>query len=168
MAPGPVEIVEGYRPGMIGRIVSMHAEYYHREHGFGVAFERKVAAGLAEFSSRLDRPTTGLWLAMRDGHICGSIAIDTEDLGTGDAHLRWFITDDTLRGTGTGRALLNRAIDFCDRANAPATQLWTFAGLDAARHLYESVGFTLAEEFTGSQWGTTVTEQRFVRHRPTT
>jgi hypothetical protein len=39
--------------------------------------------------------------------------------------------------------------------------LWTFAGLDPARHLYEKAGFTLVKERTGRQWGTEVEEQRF-------
>ena len=40
-------------------------------------------------------------------------------------------------------------------------RLWTFAGLDAARRLYERAGFRLAEERRGTQWGIEVTEQRF-------
>jgi len=36
-------------------------------------------------------------------------------------------------------------------------------GLDAARSLYERNGFTLADEYVGTQWGTPVTEQKFVR-----
>jgi hypothetical protein len=43
------------------------------------------------------------------------------------------------------------------------TQLWTFNGLNAARHLYESNGFKLAEENLGNQWGTEIMEQRFCR-----
>jgi len=39
--------------------------------------------------------------------------------------------------------------------------LWTFQGLDSARHLYEKYGFSLSEERTGEQWGSIVTEQRF-------
>ena len=39
--------------------------------------------------------------------------------------------------------------------------LWTFEGLDTARHLYEKVGFKLVEEHKGTQWGTEVNEQRF-------
>ena len=63
-------------------------------------------------------------------------------------------------------ALLQQALAFCDQQAFEATQLWTFSGLDAARRLYESSGFTLAEEWPGQQWGETVTEQRFVRARP--
>ena len=44
-----------------------------------------------------------------------------------------------------------------------APTLWTFKGLDAARHLYERHGFRLAEEYAGAQWGVNLVEQRFER-----
>ncbi len=59
--------------------------------------------------------------------------------------------------------MLERALAFAD-ARFEQTYLWTFKGLDAARHLYESHGFELAEEAPGRQWGAAVTEQRFVRN----
>ncbi len=42
----------------------------------------------------------------------GSVAIDGEDLGNNEAHLRWFILDDACRGTGIGRQLLACAMQF--------------------------------------------------------
>jgi len=39
--------------------------------------------------------------------------------------------------------------------------LWTFKGLNAAKHLYEKNGFKLVKQFKGMQWGTEVNEQRF-------
>ena len=101
------------------------------------------------------------------GRIVGGVAIDGEDLGGGVAHLRWFIVDEAERGRGLGRELLVRAVAFCSEAGFAAIELWTFAGLDAARHLYQDCGFVLVEEKPGSQWGRTVNEQRFVRTIPT-
>lgn len=161
----PVEIASGYRPGVIGRIAEMHAVYYARTSGFGCFFEGKVASEAAEFTARLERPGNGLWLAVRGGTVVGSIAIDGEDMGPGIAHLRWFIVDDGLRGSGVGRRMLAEAVGFCDRHGFAETQLWTFQGLDAARTLYEAAGFALVEETPGRQWGTDVVEQRFARLR---
>ncbi len=144
----------------------MHAGYYAREHGMGEVFERKVAEGLTEFLPRLQNSRNRLWLATtagQNGQIVGSLAIDSEDLGAGQAHLRWFILDDGCRGQGVGSALLRRVIDFVDQERFTRTVLWTFKGLDAARHLYERNGFHLAEEYSGAQWGVNLTEQRFVR-----
>ncbi len=158
-----VTIVAGYQPGMIGRITEMHGSYYAREHHFGSFFEAKVAAGLADFSGRLDNANNQIWLAMQNGRIVGSVAIDGEDLGNNEAHLRWFILDDGCRGGGVGRKLIAEAMKFCDERQFSAVQLWTFNKLTAARRLYESFGFVLSKEWQGDQWGSTITEQQFTR-----
>lgn len=169
--PPRIEIVAGYQPGLIARIVQMHALYYARESGFGQRFESVVASGLADFCGRLETPRNAIWAAMQDGQIIGSIAIDGEDLNRKNldkdvAHLRWFIVDDGVRGGGVGRRLLSTALAFVDEKAFTETHLWTFAGLSAARRLYEAHGFTCVEEWSGTQWGKEVLEQRFVRPRP--
>lgn len=156
-------IRSGYMPGIIGRIVDMHSRYYSETAGFGAHFESRVAAGLAKFTGRLDTPRSQIWVAERNGEIHGSIAIDGEDLGNGIAHLRWFIVDETLRGSGAGKRLLAEALAFCDDHNFAMTDLWTFKGLTAARSLYEANGFHLIDEYEGNQWGSSVTEQKFRR-----
>jgi GNAT superfamily N-acetyltransferase len=161
-----LRIESTYRPGAIGRCAEMHATYYARQAGFGRAFEAQVASGMAEFSERLQSPCNGLWLALMGERIVGTIAIDGEDLEPGIAHLRWFIVDDGICGSGIGRRLLSEAIAFCDRQAFTETHLWTFQGLDAARKLYEINGFSLVEERPGHQWSKEVLEQRFVRLRP--
>ncbi|ORC23242.1 MarR family transcriptional regulator [Enterobacter cloacae subsp. cloacae] len=163
--PDELKIVQGYLPGMIGRIAEMHGSYYAREHNFGRFFEAKVASGLAEFSGRLDKPCNQIWLAVLNDRIVGSVAIDGEDLEQGEAHLRWFIIDDGCRGHGAGKKLLNEAILFCDSVGFSAVHLWTFNKLTTARRLYESFGFTLAKEWEGDQWGSLITEQQFTRRR---
>jgi len=160
-----IHIVPGYRAGALGRITEMHASFYSRHAGFGQFFESQVATGLAEFAARLGNPGNGLWLALQAGHIVGAIAIDGEDLGNGNAHLRWFIVDEGIRGSGIGNRLLMQATDFCDRAGFTEIHLWTFDGLQVARRLYEANGFKLVEERRGRQWGKTMTEQLFARRR---
>ena len=161
MSSEQLSLEMGYRPGAIGRVTELHAAYYSRHAGFGLAFERVVAQGLCDFCARYEPGRDGLWLVMRDGQIEGSIAIDGLHAHTQGAHLRWFIVSDALRGQGLGRQLLRTAMDFCRTAGHEHTYLWTFAGLDAARHLYEAEGFELRHEAPGSQWGLEVREQRF-------
>jgi GNAT superfamily N-acetyltransferase len=163
MAAGPPAIVEGYRPGCIGDIASLHARFYATHWGFGAFFEHRVATELATFAAALPAEGKALWLCQAQGRTLASLAIDG-DTRTGAAHLRWFIVDDALRGSGVGRQLMVRAMQFVD-ARFEHTSLWTFKGLDAARHLYESFGFRLAQQAEGAQWGTRVTEQRFSRPR---
>jgi len=163
-----LEIVTGYRPGMIGRIAEMHGRYYAEHYQFGYFFEAKVAAGLAEFAGRLEQADNQIWLAMDKGVIVGSVAIDGQDLGDNQAHLRWFILDESCQGSGVGNRLLTEAMRFCDQRGFRATQLWTFSGLNAARRLYERFGFTLTNEWQGDQWGATMTEQQFSREGAST
>lgn len=158
-----IEIVSGYRTGMIGRITEMHGTYYAKNYGFGHFFEAKVASGLAEFSERLHDQNNNIWLAIHNDQIIGSVAIDGQDLGNNEAHLRWFILENGYQGSGIGKRLLAEAIAFCDQKGFSAVQLWTFSGLDAARKLYESFGFKLTKEWEGNQWGKTMLEQQFTR-----
>ncbi|MES2187278.1 MAG: helix-turn-helix domain-containing GNAT family N-acetyltransferase [Pseudomonadota bacterium] len=161
--PSAVDIRQGYQPGAIGRAAEMHAAYYSRAAGFGQFFESQVATGMAAFASRLGDPCNGLWTAWQTGRILGTVAIDGEELAADNAaHLRWFVVDDALRGQGAGRALLRSALAFCTDSGFTAVHLWTFQGLDAARHLYEAAGFVLREERPGARWGREVVEQRFV------
>jgi len=155
------EIREGYVPGAVGRIVELHAGYYHEHWGFGLPFETKVATELAEFLGRYEESRDRFWVVMQDGRIEGSLAIDGIHADTEGAHLRWFILSDKLRGKGLGRQLMEVAIRFSRSNGYRLVYLWTFDGLNAARHLYEKSGFRLNAEHYGTQWGKEVKEQRF-------
>lgn len=156
-----VEIARGYIPGSIGRVAELHGTYYQKHQGFGLFFEAKVATELAAFLGRYDEKRDGFWTASLEGRIEGSITIDGIHAEGEGAHLRWFIMSDALRGKGVGNRLINAAIDFCRNKRYERVYLWTFEGLDAARHLYEKTGFRLVEQHRGTQWGTEVNEQRF-------
>ncbi len=159
---GRVEIT-GYRPGALSRVCEMQTRYYAREWGFGLPFETRVAADMAAFLANFDAGNDLFRVAVRDGEILGSITIIGHDNDADEnlAHLRWFIMDDRLRGTGTGGELLRQAVGFARDSGRRGVYLWTFEGLTAARHLYEQAGFRLVESNPGMTWGKQVTEQRF-------
>jgi len=163
-SPRPPGIERGFRPGLLGDVVALQARDYARAWGFGPFFEAKLAREMGAFAARYD-PERDLILSTRDGpRTTGSITVDGNDpeAPAGFLHLRWFITADGERGKGTGRALLDESLAFARATGRPGVYLWTFAGLDAARRLYDSAGFRLVEDLVGSTWGTRVTEQRFV------
>lgn len=159
---GDVVIAEGWRPGVVGAIVALHAVYYARAWGFGPFFEAKVARELAEFLDRYDGDHDRLFVAVQDEHIVGSLVIDGgKAIGGKDAHLRWFILDQAWHGAGIGARLMESGMAFLRAGAFARCTLVTFAGLDAARTLYERAGFRLVGEAQAMTWGTRVTEQRF-------
>lgn len=165
-APLRHKILEGYQTGMIGDVAAMHGRTHGHIIGNGPVFESVVAAAMAEFMPRIDRPMNNSWNVLDGGRVIGTITIDGEDLDGNIAHLRWFILSERLRGLGLGQQLLQKALDHCDRLGFDEIHLWTLKGLDAARALYEKHGFELTDEYIGDQWGKAVTEQKFVRKRP--
>lgn len=157
--------LDGYRPGALAGVVGLHMAYYAPVWNFGLAFETKVAAELAEFLRRME-PARDLFLgAYRDGSLLGSIVVDVSQGGRRGAHLRWFVVGDAARGSGLGKRLMERAMAHCDERRSPIW-LTTFAGLEAARILYGRHGFELAEESDVDQWSGGVREQLFVRPAP--
>ena len=156
-----VELIRGYRAGSIGRVAELHGTYYQQNWSFDVFFEAKVATELAAFLCRYDHQRDGFWTALVEGRIDGSITIDGSNAATKGAHLRWFVISGALRGKGVGNQLIETAVDFCRGLGYRRVYLWTFDGLNPARHLYEKNGFRLVEQQKGSQWGKEVNEQRF-------
>jgi len=156
-----IKILDSYYPGVIGRITELHANYYSKNWGFGLYFESKVATELSEFLNRFEKNRDGIWTAQINSEIVGSIIIDGYKSDGEGARLRWFILDTNYQGKGIGNLLMDKAITFCQEKEYEKIYLWTFAGLDAAKHLYEKYGFKLCKEHQDSQWGKAVSEQMF-------
>jgi GNAT superfamily N-acetyltransferase len=157
---------DGYRPGALGCVLGLHMDYYAAQWGFGRAFEIKVATELAEFLARMDASRDLFLTAWRGDALAGSISMDVTGGGPDGAHLRWFVVSGRERGSGLGKELMARAIGHADSVAAGPVWLTTFAGLEAARALYERHGFTLCSESEDDQWQGGVREQLFRRPAP--
>ena len=159
--------------GDIGRITAMHGEMYGAEYGWDHTFEAYVGEYLSRFARDYgSNPRERIWIAERrdeephsrhgavvSGAIAGCIAI--VEVAAGVAQLRWFIVSPESRGSGLGRTLLQRAIDFSRDAGYGRIVLDTVSDLTAAARLYHAAGFRLAAETRGVGWGSEVTEQRY-------
>jgi len=154
----------GYIPGAIGRITELHAHYYSAHHGFGLFFEAKVATEMSALLNNFNPDRDGFWTASYDGQIIGSIAIDGSEAQSKGARLRWLIVAPGFQGRGTGTRLVESALKFCADRGFGKIYLTTFAGLDAARHIYEKTGFRLVFEERGDFWGGPQLEQRFEKN----
>jgi ribosomal protein S18 acetylase RimI-like enzyme len=163
-----IDIGHGPLPGLAEEIVRLHKIYYSREWGLGGAFENIVAAGIADFMPRCEAGNSRIFHASRDGVLLGALTLDAGEPGAPAAscHLRWFILADEAQGQGIGTALMRKATAFMGERRIAHCWLTTFAGLTAARKLYENYGFRLTSSSTASTWGRELEEQRFDWHRP--
>lgn len=160
--PGPEDIaIHDYRAGALGSVCALQAAYYAREWDFGLPFETKVAAEMAEFLGRADWGRDLFKIALLEDEIVGSITLDASATNDGVAHLRWFVVADAARGRGLGRRLMSLAMAFAHETGIEKIYLTTFEGLDPARALYEKAGFELVTSTPGTTWGREVVEQRF-------
>jgi GNAT superfamily N-acetyltransferase len=159
--PNELEL-HGYYPGAVGKITEAHAVYYYEHWGFDFTFETQVGKELSEFMIGFEENRDGLWIAIVNGKFAGSIVIDGRGADAEGARLRWFIVDSDFQGTGIGKALISRAIEFCKQKGYRRVYLWTFKGLEAARALYEYHQFCLKQEHLVDQWGQKILEQMFV------
>lgn len=151
----------GYLPGVIGRIVELHATYYYEYWGFDVSFEVQVGRELSEFIGSFQEGRDGFWVATYEGEPIGAIAVDGKRAHTEGARIRWYIVAPDFQGYGIGRTLLCDALTFCKSSSYKKVYLWTFRGLNRARRLYERAGFRLCEEHEVDQWGRNIREQKF-------
>lgn len=152
--------LSGYYPGLIGQITQLHAVYYAQHWGLDLSFEAQVSRELSEFMVGFQPQRDFLRAARQGERLAGAVALDGSQAE--GARLRWFIVDPAWQGQRLGRRLLNEAMVFGRAAGHLHLFLWTFAGLDAARRLYEAAGFSLAEEHPVQQWGRSIVEQKFV------
>ena len=159
-APEPETKIEiGYVPGILGKISELFALHFAKSHGFGLAFEAKVAVEMAEFLGRYDE-NRDLQLSLHKGReILGGLSVDGQNAETNGARLRWFILSENAGEGGWGSKLLQKAIEHCCHQGYPSLFLTTVSGLAASRHLYEKHGFTLISEVEDRTWGTLSTEQ---------
>ncbi len=151
----------GYLPGLLGWTLAEHGRYYAEHWDFGPFFESKVASEMADFVGRMDRPGNHIWSVGDPQGFVATLTLDGDDSQDGLTHLRWFITYARARGQGLGKRLMQTALAQAKADRARGVFLTTFAGLDAARRIYDSSGFTMVQERQDRTWGTEVLEQRF-------
>lgn len=139
------------RPGDIGWVIQRHGELYHREYGWDAGFEALVAKIAAGFAERHDPARERCWIAERDGENVGCIFLMRESAAVGK--LRLFLVEPAARGLGIGKALVEACLRFARSAGYRKVTLWTQSNLDAARHIYERVGFRKVGETPHVSWG---------------
>ena len=133
------------RPGDLGWAVMAHGEIYRQQFGWDAEFEALVAKIVGEYGTKHDPATEAAWIAEVDGERAGCIFLVAGD-EPGVAKLRILLVTPAARGLGLGTRLVEECLTFARGAGYRQVTLWTNDVLVSARKIYESFGFTLADE----------------------
>ncbi|KAK5652588.1 hypothetical protein OQA88_10349 [Cercophora sp. LCS_1] len=170
-----VRIQPGYRPGLLARTLELHMAQYHESVGWGMEFETELSAQLSRVINNLDKPVNEVWAAVEtmplaDGkvaeRILGMIYVDGEIQDReNSARIRAFIVDESARGFGLGRKLVDRAMAFVREQGFSECRLSTMRQLCAARKLYEDYGFKVDWEKPVVAFGVEVPAMEYIWNR---
>lgn len=151
MPAGNVTIRRLGRPGDLGWVVMAHGEMYAKEFGWDTSFEALVARIVADYAGDHDDTREAAWVAELGGRRVGCVFCIAADDQT--AQLRILLVDPAARGHGIGARLVDECLDFTRAAGYKRVKLWTNHPLVAARRIYLSRGFRLAEEEPHHSYG---------------
>ena len=140
-----------HRPGDMGWVVERHATLYHASHGWDDTFEADVAGIVRDFLADFDPAFERSWIAEVDHRRAGAIVLVRRSKTI--AQLRLLFVEPWARGLGIGARLVSECVGQARHVGYRRMVLFTAAGLDSARRLYEAEGFRLAEETPEVMWG---------------
>lgn len=147
--PDNISVRDELHAGDLGRIVALHGKCYEALPGFGLAFEAYVARTVAEYI--LDSGAKGrIWIAENDDQIVGCTAIVLREENRGQ--LRWVLVDQSTRGIGLGKRLVNTAIQYCRDNGCKKVFLETTDGLPESQALYMALGFEIVSNRAEELW----------------
>lgn len=133
------------RPGDLGWVVMAHGEVYHQQFSWDTDFEVLVAKIVAGYGAEHDPAREAAWIAELDGQRVGCVFLVAGDQPT-VAKLRILLVTPAGRGRGLGTRLVAQCLTFAREAGYQQVTLWTNDVLVAARKIYQSFGFTLADQ----------------------
>ncbi len=123
----------GDAPGVVDLIGRVYLEY-----GFVYVPEVEVP-DLLRFDQHYT-PPRGAFFVVREGKVVvGSVGVERLDETSAELHRLYL--EARLRGRGTGRALVEAALDWCRAEKIPRMILWSDTRFDQAHRLYQRMGF---------------------------
>jgi GNAT superfamily N-acetyltransferase len=120
-------------PGVVDLIGRVYAEY-------GFVYQPEVEVpDLFRFDQHYAAPRGAFFVVYEGDVVVGSVGVERLDDGSAELHRLYL--DARLRGRGTGRALVEAALEWCRAQTIPRMILWSDTRFDQAHRLYERMGF---------------------------
>lgn len=154
-----VTVQHRFEPGDLGYLVHIHGIQNLRDYGFNEIHEAYCARIATDFMLNQNPGRSRVWLTKMAGVINGSVFIC--ELPGDVAQLRLLFVDTAARGLGLGRWLVEEAVQYCREAGFKSMFLWTVEGLDRAKTVYTSLGFTVTETKPNQDWREEACEVRY-------
>jgi GNAT superfamily N-acetyltransferase len=154
-----ISIHHDFVPGDLGRLIYIHGIQNFRDYGFNEIHEAYCAKIAIDFLLTPQKGRSRAWIPKKDNQVVGSVLIIERP--ENQAQLRLLFVDDSVRGVGLGRWLVEESVRYSREAGFDLIYLWTVTGLDRAIAVYQSLGFVKAEEKIIENWGGKNTEIRY-------
>ena len=153
-----IDIRTQLKPGDLGNAIELHGRIYVDEFGFDPKFEFYVAKAVGELNNQFSEKHL-YWIAEYKAKMVGFLTLMHHSEA---AQLRFFIIDQSCRGLGLGRKMLDLFMHKYQERSYDSCFLWTTDMLFPALHLYENYGFELVEKNHANNFSTPMNELKYV------
>jgi hypothetical protein len=116
-----IRSINDYPAGLIGTVSALFGRTIAASHGVDWTLDAMIAEEQSKFFRQFDPGRDRAWVAMENDSPRGALTIEgpRPENGQGDARLRFFILDESLRGKGLRRSMMAEA---CTTAKNDATR----------------------------------------------
>jgi GNAT superfamily N-acetyltransferase len=154
-----ITVQNDFEPGDLGQLIHIHGVQNFKDYGFNEIHEAYCARIAIDFLLEPEKKRSRVWITKKGKSVVGSVLII--DQPRNQAQLRLLFVDDSVRGLGLGRWLVEESVRYARASGFDKVFLWTVTGLDRAIGIYESLGFGQTEKSEAETWGTKGSQLRF-------